>query len=77
MLSHVTRSVYHRTRYVGKPYMGTRVYVSLDPSGPTWVFSDTDGNELRTHVADDLTAERIQSLSVLCRKGKRSKPKTT
>jgi hypothetical protein len=63
-------SVYHRTRYVGQPYIGQHVYVSLDPSGPTWVFADAAGNELRTHAADELTAERICSLSVAGRKGK-------
>jgi hypothetical protein len=65
-------SLYHRTRYVGKPWIGMQVWVSLDPSGPTWVFSDDNGNELRTHHADELTAERIRSLSVCCRKGTRS-----
>jgi transposase len=65
-------SVYHRNRYVGKPYIGNQVYVSLDPSGPTWVIADEAGNELRTHAADELTAERICSLSVAGRKGKRS-----
>ena len=64
-------SVYNRTRYVGKPSIGKFVYVSLDPSGPTWVFADEAGNELRTHRADELTAERICSLSVAGRKGKR------
>jgi transposase len=65
-------SLYNRTRYVGKPYIGRPVYVSLDPNGPTWVFADEAGNELRTHPADELTAERICSLSVTGRKGKRS-----
>jgi hypothetical protein len=65
-------SVYNRTRYVGKPYIGSSVYVSLDPSGPTWVIADEAGNQLRTHAADELTAERICSLTVTCRKGKRS-----
>lgn len=65
-------SLYHRSRYVGKPYIGQVVYVSLDPSGPTWVFADEAGTEVRTHTADELTAERICSLSVMCRKGKRS-----
>jgi len=62
-------SLYHRTRYVGKPHVGTIVYVSLDPAGPTWVIADAKGNELRTHRADELNAERIRSLSVMCRKG--------
>jgi hypothetical protein len=65
-------SLYHRGRYVGKPYIGTRVYVSLDPTGPTWVIADQSGRQLRTHTADELTAERIRSLSVTCRKGKQS-----
>jgi len=65
-------SVYHRHRYVGKPYIGKQVYVSLDPSGPTWVCADEAGNELRTHAADELTADRIRSLSVGGREGKRS-----
>lgn len=65
-------SIYHRTRYVGKPYIGQQVYVSLDPSGPTWVIADAAGNELRTHAAEELSAERICSLRVGCRKGQRS-----
>jgi len=64
-------SLYHRSRYVGKPYIGQQVYVSLDPSGPTWVFADAAGNQLRTHPAEELAAERIRSLSVGCRKGQR------
>lgn len=61
-------SLYNRTRYVGKPYIGTRVYVSLDPTGPAWVIADRDGNELRTLPADELTAKRIVSLSVADRR---------
>jgi hypothetical protein len=66
-------SVYHRGRYVGKSHIGKQVYVSLDPSGPTWVIADEDGRQLRTHPADELAAERIRSLSVTCRKGKDSR----
>jgi hypothetical protein len=65
-------SLYHRTRYLGKPQIGTNVYVSLDPSGPTWVFADKDGNEVRTHPADELSADRIRGLSVSRRTGKGS-----
>jgi hypothetical protein len=64
-------SVYHRNRYVGKPYIGTEVYVSLDPTGPTWVIADESGRQLRTHKAEELSAERIRSLNVGYRKGKR------
>ena len=65
-------SLYHRTRYVGKPHIGQQVYVSLDPTGPTWVIADAEGRELRTHAAAELTRQRICSLSVACRKGKQS-----
>jgi len=61
-------SVYNRTRYVGKPAIGQVVYVSLDPTGPTWVFADAAGRELRTHPADELTADRIRGLTVTGRK---------
>jgi hypothetical protein len=63
-------SLYHRTRYVGKPYIGTAVYVSLDATGPPWVIADEAGRELRTHAAEELTAERICSWAVAGRKGK-------
>jgi transposase len=64
-------SVYNRGRYVGKPQIGTQVYVSLDPTGPTWVIADEAGRQLRTHAAEELAAERIRSLSVAYRKGRR------
>ena len=64
-------SIYHRNRYVGKPYIGREVYVSLDPTGPTWVIADDEGRQLRTHSAEELTAESIRSLGVAGRKGKR------
>jgi transposase len=63
-------TVYSRHRYVGKPFIGTQVYVSLDPTGPTWVIADAAGRQLRTHPADELAAERICSLTVSGRPGK-------
>jgi transposase InsO family protein len=66
-----TVSVYNRNRYVGKAYIGTEVYVTLDPTGPTWVIADDQGRQLRTHGAEELAAERIRSLNVAGRKGKR------
>jgi transposase len=65
-------SVYGRGRYVGKPYVGTQVYVSLDPLGPTWVIANEAGQQLRTQAAEELAAERIRSLTVSGRKGKRA-----
>lgn len=70
-------SLYHWSRYVGKPHIGRAVYVSLDPTGPTWVFADERGTELRTHPAEELTAQRIRGLSVGCRKGKRERENGT
>lgn len=66
-------TLYHRTRYVGKPYIGSHVYVTLDPTGPTWVITDEHGTQLRTHAADELTEERICALDVSCRKGARAR----
>jgi transposase len=63
-------SVYHRGRYVGKQHIGKQVWVYLDPTGPTWVIADETGAQIRTHDAEELTKERICSLSVTTRKGK-------
>jgi Homeodomain-like domain len=63
-------SLYHRTRYVGKPHAGKRVYVYLDSSGPSWVVADAAGQQLRTLPAEELTAERIRGLTVGGRKGR-------
>jgi Homeodomain-like domain/Integrase core domain len=60
-------AIYHRQYYLGRGHLGKAVWVSLDPSGPTWVFADAAGNELRTHAAAELTAERICNLSVTYR----------
>jgi transposase len=62
-------SVYNYSRFVGKPYVGQKVYITLDPSGPTWVFSSSHGEQWRTHPADELTQQRIVTLNVGCKKG--------
>ena len=64
-------SVYHRSRFVGKMHVGKRVYVYMDPSGPTWVIADQAGRQLRTHAAEELSAQRIRSLDVAYRKPSR------
>jgi transposase InsO family protein len=66
-------SVYHRNRYLGKPHIGREVYVTLDPTGPTWVISDHEGRQLRTHPAAELAAECIRRLAVAGRKGKQAR----
>jgi transposase len=57
-------AVYHRRYYIGRRHTGTTIWVSLDPTGPTWVFADAAGRELRTHAAAEMTAQRICGLSV-------------
>jgi hypothetical protein len=63
-------SVYNRGRYVGKPHIGKQVYVTFDPTGPTWVIADAAGCQLRTHPAEELSKERICSLTVTTRKAR-------
>jgi hypothetical protein len=63
-------SLYSRGRYVGKRYIGQQVYVSLDPTGPTWVMANTSGCQLRPHAAEELAAERIRSLTVTTREAR-------
>jgi hypothetical protein len=63
-------SVYNRGRYVGKHHISKTVWVSLDPMGPTWVIADVKGCQLRTHAAEELSAERIRSLTVTHRKSR-------
>ena len=65
-------ATYHRRHYIGPAYTGQTLWVSLDPTGPTWVFADAAGNELRTHLATELTAEQICGLLVTYRQGKDS-----
>jgi hypothetical protein len=63
-------SLYNQSRYVGKQYRGQEVYVSLDPSGPTWIVANAAGQELRTHAAQELSTERICQLTVTGRKSR-------
>ena len=62
-------SLYHYSRQVGRQYAGQKVCITLDPTGPTWVFRSCEGIQWRTHDAHELTPERILSLNVGCRKG--------
>lgn len=66
---HGGTSVYHYSRYVGKQHAGEEVYITLDPTGPTWVFASREGVPWRTFPAEELTKERILALNVGCRKG--------
>jgi len=61
-------SLYNRTRYVGKAHGGQDIYVTLDPLRREWVFADAQGRQLRSQPAEELTAERILSLTVTHRR---------
>ena len=57
-------SLYHRPHYVGTLHRGKRIYVMVDPQRGEWVFADLQGRQLRSIAAEELTAERIRSLTV-------------
>jgi hypothetical protein len=57
-------SLYNHNHYVGKIYRGQEVYVALDPEDRDWVFSTTQGVQVRRKKAEELSAQRIQKLEV-------------
>lgn len=57
-------SVYNRNQYVGVLHAHQTVYVMFDPEAREWLFTDTDGRELRRRSAREITEERIRSLQV-------------
>jgi hypothetical protein len=57
-------SLYHWNYTVGRQWRGQEVNVRLDPSRRAWVVMDDQGRELRSHPAEQLTAERIRGLEV-------------
>lgn len=61
-------SLYHRSRYVGIRHRGRDVYVMVDPKRAEWLFTDEQGKQLRVQPAEELTAERIRSLTVAKRR---------
>lgn len=63
-------SIYNRNYYLSKQRRGEIVSVMLDPQAPAWVILDTEGRELRTHPAEELTRKRIVSLHVTHRRPK-------
>ena len=67
-------SLYHYSRFIGKPYAGQQVFITLDPTGPTWVFSSKQGEQWRTYPATELTKQRILALDISSQKG-RPKPR--
>jgi hypothetical protein len=57
-------SVYNRSHYVGTSNKGQTVYLTVDPQRREWLYVAEDGRQLRTIPADELTAERICTLSL-------------
>ncbi len=61
-------SLYHRPHYVGCMHRGKSIYVMVDPERIEWVFADQQGRQLRSQPAEELSAERIRSLTVANRR---------
>jgi hypothetical protein len=68
-------SLYNRGYYVGKSHQGEAVHVSLDPTSVQWVFSSPSGQQLRTHVANEVSARAILALEVTHRRPPRRRAK--
>jgi hypothetical protein len=65
-------SLYNRNHYVGKHHRGVDIYVLLDPLACEWVFTGTDGTQLRRKAAEELNRERICNLNVLHRHNRKN-----
>jgi hypothetical protein len=61
-------SLYNRTRYVGKVHRGKDLYVMLDPVQREWIFADSEGRQLRSQPAEEISRERIETLTVTHRR---------
>jgi len=59
-----TISLYNHNHYVGKLHVGKQVFVMLDPQRCEWTFADEQGHQLRAQPAEQLSAQRIQTLTV-------------
>jgi hypothetical protein len=67
-------SIYDRDHWVGRPHIGKRVWVLLDPDTKEWVIMDERGATLKRVAAEELSSKRIRALSV---SRQRSKPGQT
>lgn len=57
-------SLYGRGHYLGQIHRGKEVYVMFDPNRSEWLFTDTDGQQLRTLPAEILSPQRVMDLTV-------------
>jgi hypothetical protein len=60
--------LYHRPHYVGSLHRGQQVHAMLDPVRVQWVFTDSQGRQLRVQPAEELSARRIRTLTVANRR---------
>jgi hypothetical protein len=58
-------SVYNRNVYVGVVNRGRDVWVQFDPEQGCWLFSDSQGQQLRTAPAPEVSAESICGLRIV------------
>jgi hypothetical protein len=65
-------SIYDRNYYVGVLQRGREVYVQFDPQRVEWLFSDRQGQCLRSQPAVQIEAERLRTLQLAGPKRKRS-----
>lgn len=61
-------SLYNRGHDVGTLHQGKVVFVMLDPKRREWVFADDRGQQVRCQPAEQITRERILSLTVTTRR---------
>jgi hypothetical protein len=61
-------SIYNKGHYAGSLHRGRVVFVMFDPERREWVFTDDKGNQLRCQPAEQVTRERILSLTVTTRR---------
>lgn len=67
-------SLYDYKYFIGLPHCGKPVFVLFDPHRVEWVFTSPTGEQLRCHPAQQITRQRISTLTV-SHKRDRSKPR--
>jgi hypothetical protein len=59
-----TVSLYNKNRYVSKAVAGRDIFISLDPLTGEWVYANASGVCYRRQKAEELTTERITTMTV-------------
>jgi hypothetical protein len=55
--------LYDRSYWVGKPWVGQTIYVTVDPQTGEWLYQDHRGGVIRRNASPELTPEAIRGLS--------------